>query len=287
VFPFFANALFVKKMRKQGYLFEEQLKESQTSQVAAAVAMSMPVAVGATCASPSHPARNYYISRDGENLGPYTEIQLREQLSSGVFITEDHAWREGEECWKPLGQLLPSVSSTPTITKVGISLVFAKLDEGISWKNEYDIYDGNTGVLFSQIREGEVGGLTKVARMGQASVNSKFDVMFSSSSGTPQFRCRNKGLTGSTCEVLSPDGVTLGEVKADMGLQMKSTLTETGGANVYKTKGNGVGVLCTKHDITKNGASIGKIADINESEARTILGSNFGVISASRNTAIP
>jgi hypothetical protein len=288
VFPFFANGLFVKKMRKQGYLYEEQIKGNQSAQAATSAVMNMSLGIASQGIQPPSPPRNFYISRNGENLGPFSEVEIREQLSSGACTAEDHAWHEGETDWKPLGHLLVPVTTTavPSASarspKSGVSLVFAKLDDGISWKNEYDIYDANTGQMFSQIREGEVGGLTKVARMGQASVNSKFDVMFSSLSGTPQFRCRNKGLTGSTCEVLSPDGATLGEVKADMGLQMKSTLTETGGANVYKTKGNGVGVMCTKHDITKNGGSIGKIADINESEARTILGSNFGVISASR-----
>jgi len=285
-FSLFANALFVKKMRKQGYLYEEQIKGSQSAQAATSAVMNMSLGIGSQVNQPPSPPRNFYISRNEENQGPFSEAQVREQLKSGGFTADDHAWTEGEQDWKPLGQLLTTVNPPDATfapaTQAGVSLVFAKLDDGISWKNEYDIFDAKTGALFSQIREGEVGGLTKMARMGNASVNSKFDVMFSSASGTPQFRCRNKGLTGSTCEVLSPDGGTLGEVKADMGLQMKSTLTETGGANVYKTKGNGVGVMCTKHDITKNGVSVGKIADINESEARTILGSGFGGITASR-----
>lgn len=279
VFPFFANGLYVKKLRSQGYLSEEEIKEGQALQAGTSAALNSSLGMSVP---PVQQPGNYYISRNGENLGPYTENYLREQLLSGVFTAEDHAWREGEESWKPLGQLLPPLTATPTVTKGGVSLVFAKLDDGISWKNEYDIFDAKTGQMFSQIREGEVGGLTKVARMGDASVNSKFDVMFKSPDGTAQFRCRNKGLTGSTCEILSPEGAILGEVKTEMGFQMKSTLTETGGGNVYKTKGNGVGVLCTKHEITKNGKTIGKIEDINESEARTIFGSQFGSISTSR-----
>jgi hypothetical protein len=221
IFPFFANGLFVKKMRKQGYLYEEQLKTGTTVQTTPSPVVNM------------NPA-------------------------------------------------IPSEATSHMTTQGAVSLVFAKLDDGISWKNEYDIYDANTGTLFSQIREGEVGGLTKVARMGDAATSSKFDVMFSSPSGTPQFRCKNKGFGGSTCDVMTPEGGVLGEIKTEMGLQMKSTITKIGGSSVYKTKGNGVGIMCTKHDITENGSTIGKIDVINESEARTILGNNYAGISSSR-----
>lgn len=278
-FPFLANGLYVKKLRSQGYLSEEEIKEGQASQAGTSAALNSSLGMGVP---PVQPPSNYYISRNGENLGPYTEAQIRDQLTSGALTVEDHAWKDGESDWKPLGQLLASGPSAPVSNNGKVSLVFAKLDDGISWKNEYDIFNLSTGQMFSQIREGEVGGLTKVARMGNASVNSKFDVMFKSPDGTAQFRCRNKGLTGSTCEILSPEGAILGEVKTEMGLQMKSTLTETGGGNVYKTKGNGVGKLCTKHEITKNGQSIGEVASIDESEARVIMGMNFSTISGSR-----
>lgn len=220
--------MLVKKLRAQGYLREEELKQDRVSQQANTSGINSSLGMS--------------NSSDQSKLG--------HPLSTG---------NDGK-----------------------VSLVFAKLDDGITWKNEFDIFNASTGQLFSQVREGEVGGLTKVARMGTASVNSKFDVMFKSPDGTAQFRCRNKGLTGSTCEILSPEGAILGEVKTEMGFQMKSTLTETGGGNIYQTKGNGVGKLCTKHEITKNGQSIGEVASIDESEARVILGMNFSTISGSR-----
>lgn len=283
LFPFFANGLFVKKMRNKGYLYEEQLKGSQPSPAATSAVVNMPLGIASLINQLPSPPLNYYISRNGENLGPYTVSQIREQLTSGALTSEDHAWVEGEVDWKPLSELIASSAVSQADTaKGGVSFIFAKLNDGISWKNEYDVLNANTGVLYSQIREGEVGGLTKIARMGSATGNSKYDVMFKSPDGTPQFRSKNKGMTGAICEVFSPNGTTLGEVKAEMGLKMKCTMTGVGGTTVYKSKGNGIGILCTKHEITKNEESIGKIESIDESEARALLGSQFTSVSASK-----
>lgn len=48
-----------------------------------------------------------YISRNGEQFGPYTEEQAREYLASGQLTAEDLAWQEGQTEWVALTTLLP------------------------------------------------------------------------------------------------------------------------------------------------------------------------------------
>lgn len=47
----------------------------------------------------------YYISRDQQTYGPYSETEIRAHLESGALVPSDHAWREGETEWRPLGEL--------------------------------------------------------------------------------------------------------------------------------------------------------------------------------------
>lgn len=47
-----------------------------------------------------------YVSRDGEQWGPYDEDQLAEHLRSGAISVEDLAWTEGVADWQPLRDLI-------------------------------------------------------------------------------------------------------------------------------------------------------------------------------------
>jgi GYF domain 2/Protein of unknown function (DUF2939) len=58
-------------------------------------------------------AMDYYISRNQETYGPYSEVEIKGHLKSGALFATDHAWRDGEIEWIPLGQLL----TLPVIVK--------------------------------------------------------------------------------------------------------------------------------------------------------------------------
>ena len=45
---------------------------------------------------------SYYLSRDGRQLGPFTEHELRTMLSSGQALLTDLACVVGDSNWKPL-----------------------------------------------------------------------------------------------------------------------------------------------------------------------------------------
>ena len=47
-----------------------------------------------------------HISRDGQKHGPYPEEKTRQMLAAGQLSTNDHAMREGDAQWVPLGELL-------------------------------------------------------------------------------------------------------------------------------------------------------------------------------------
>ena len=47
-----------------------------------------------------------YISKNGQQLGPFTDAQIHEGLSQGRFTAFDLAWREGSPQWTPLSVVL-------------------------------------------------------------------------------------------------------------------------------------------------------------------------------------
>ena len=47
-----------------------------------------------------------HIRRNGQKHGPYSEEQTRQMLAAGQLSTNDHAMREGDAQWVPLGELL-------------------------------------------------------------------------------------------------------------------------------------------------------------------------------------
>jgi hypothetical protein len=44
----------------------------------------------------------FYVTRGGQQLGPFSSDQLRAQLLSGIFHATDLAWHEGAAAWAPL-----------------------------------------------------------------------------------------------------------------------------------------------------------------------------------------
>jgi hypothetical protein len=48
---------------------------------------------------------NLYISKDNQQLGPYTLDQARQLVANGTFQATDWAWHEGSADWVPLQQV--------------------------------------------------------------------------------------------------------------------------------------------------------------------------------------
>lgn len=51
---------------------------------------------------------DYYLTRNQETFGPYSEKELRDHLKSGAVLPDDYAWHEGQSEWIPLHRLLPT-----------------------------------------------------------------------------------------------------------------------------------------------------------------------------------
>jgi hypothetical protein len=74
---------------------------------------------------------NIYITRNGQQLGPFTDSDLREKIASGQFTPNDLGWYEGMADWQPLSILMASVpqsnndSSSHRFVLATISFIFA------------------------------------------------------------------------------------------------------------------------------------------------------------------
>lgn len=49
----------------------------------------------------------YYIGKNGQQTGPYTEGEVRERMRSGVIQPADLCWKEGMQGWLPVGSVIP------------------------------------------------------------------------------------------------------------------------------------------------------------------------------------
>jgi len=56
---------------------------------------------------------NFYVSKDGQNYGPFTLEQIREQIQCGHYSMNDHGWKEGMTDWAPIGELILQETQTP------------------------------------------------------------------------------------------------------------------------------------------------------------------------------
>jgi peptidyl-prolyl cis-trans isomerase B (cyclophilin B) len=56
-----------------------------------------------------------YIYRNNQQLGPFTEAEIKAQLASGATSLQDNVWWEGQANWIPLGQssLMATLAPTP------------------------------------------------------------------------------------------------------------------------------------------------------------------------------
>ena len=45
-----------------------------------------------------------YVHRNNQQLGPFTEAEIKAQLASGTISPQDHVWWQGQAGWVPLSQ---------------------------------------------------------------------------------------------------------------------------------------------------------------------------------------
>lgn len=55
----------------------------------------------------------YFIGKDGKQLGPFSDEQVRAMLKTGEISYDDLGWHEGMTQWKPLRSLFSNFSATP------------------------------------------------------------------------------------------------------------------------------------------------------------------------------
>src|SRR5258708_34300772 len=52
----------------------------------------------------------YYISRSGQQYGPYTVAELQNMIAQGQVSATDQAWGEGMASWAPVSEILSGAS---------------------------------------------------------------------------------------------------------------------------------------------------------------------------------
>lgn len=57
-----------------------------------------------------------YVTRDGEQFGPYSIADISKYVEEGRFSPSDQAWKDGMPEWAELHTLLPGVPPPPTIS---------------------------------------------------------------------------------------------------------------------------------------------------------------------------
>ncbi len=62
---------------------------------------------------------NILVAKNGSQLGPFSEADIRTKLASGEFAPTDFAWKEGMASWSPLSQMFtdaPAPGASPSAT---------------------------------------------------------------------------------------------------------------------------------------------------------------------------
>src|SRR5436190_391379 len=82
-----------------------------------------------------------YVTRNGVQLGPFTETQLFEHVRGGLIHSRELAWHSGCAAWTPVGQLFPEtanvpVAPIPAFPAPGASPA-APIDDSLVWLNAF------------------------------------------------------------------------------------------------------------------------------------------------------
>ena len=57
-----------------------------------------------------------YIHRNNQQLGPFTEAEVKAQLAAGTISPQDHVWWQGQSGWVPLAQSSLLAPAAPGLT---------------------------------------------------------------------------------------------------------------------------------------------------------------------------
>lgn len=235
IFPFFANRMYKKHLRSSGWLAENQANGNNINQVHPALI-------------PTNTPQYQGVS----NI-PNADISVR----SATTINYE----------QPQQSAIQSISSK--------SFVLAKLDDGISWKNEYDIIDVENGNVFLELREEGKGTAGKIARMGVLTTATSFEVIAKNTHGQDVFRIKGGGVKQS-CDYHDGSGNVMGKIKF---ASLRSFEALDVHSNVLmKTKSKWPALVATSHEVLQNTSAIGTIKQIDKSDAKEILSSNFDKI---------
>jgi hypothetical protein len=66
---------------------------------------------------------SYYLSREGKQLGPFSETEVRGMLSTGMAFTTDLACIVGDPQWKPLGAFQEFATTASATEDSGVSTI--------------------------------------------------------------------------------------------------------------------------------------------------------------------
>ncbi len=101
----------------------------------------------------------FYIARDGQQSGPFSEAEVRRKLAAGEVLPTDRGWREGMVEWMPLSTFstviassaqVPAIAGThaycPPATTSGLAV--ASLVMGILSFTAFPILPGILAVIF-------------------------------------------------------------------------------------------------------------------------------------------
>jgi len=58
----------------------------------------------------------YYIHHNNQQLGPFTEAEVKAQLAAGTISPQDHVWWQGQQGWVPLAQSSLMMPTAPGLT---------------------------------------------------------------------------------------------------------------------------------------------------------------------------
>lgn len=76
---------------------------------------------------------NIYILKNGQQLGPFNETEVRDKMNAGQFTPNDWGWYEGLTNWQPLSTLMAKLSQSNIDTPpyrfalATISFIFAMI----------------------------------------------------------------------------------------------------------------------------------------------------------------
>jgi hypothetical protein len=59
-----------------------------------------------------------YVHKNNQQLGPFTEAEIRAQLAAGTISLQDHVWWQAQPGWLPLGQTPLGAPTVPGVTLV-------------------------------------------------------------------------------------------------------------------------------------------------------------------------